>query len=31
MEDLKIYEVSAEILNGITQDINEFIYEPINR
>ena len=30
MEDLKIYEISAEVLNGITKDLNESTYAPIN-
>lgn len=30
MEDIRIYEISAEVLNGITSDLNESIYAPIN-
>lgn len=30
MEDIQIYEVSAKVLNGITSDLNESIYTPIN-
>ena len=30
MEDIRIYEISAKVLNEITSDLNESIYAPIN-
>jgi hypothetical protein len=30
MEDIRIYEISAEVLNGITLDLNESVYIPTN-